>query len=152
MEGSGRSKEVTQPESEVGLGNSRHEAQITVIDPTSSSSGEGNASAVQIQSKESFGATKQSGGSVLWAYQVDIEEAQKLAQDASAIPKEVEPQVPKNWVQILKEDPNRGFQLHYIPPKKTVVFSADEWNEGADIWKHAVVGDVLAFKPSHTDM
>lgn len=33
--------------------------------------------------------------------------------------------------------------LEYLPPGDTMVFSKEEWEEGA-LWKHAVVGAVVA--------
>lgn len=85
-----------------------------------------------------------------WASEAEEEE---VAVNGAA-QSEIQQPKPKEWKDVVKDNgpPDSVGSLEYIMAGPTVTFSKEEWEEGKSLWKHAIVGAFLDFKPSHADV
>lgn len=65
-----------------------------------------------------------------------------------------EQQPVKTYSSIVKGNRagDSAFSLKYVEPGEYVEISADDWDEGGQIWNHAVMGMVVSQKPSYAEM
>lgn len=100
-----------------------------------------------------------------WAEITEIEEEKEAAiakakEGASLIQgvmdkdKEATKPEGKTWAGIVRDGGANevSTELEFIKPGMTVEFSEEEWEEGKTIWKHALIGAVVSFRPSFADV
>lgn len=158
VEGSSKSTEVSQPDFLVDSGavhddlKNQISVQAPIVEAKDSSDGKIDANP-NVQK-------------VTWADQVELEEAQASLKSVEAVEKEnqqamkeatnqiskVAP-LPKTFSEVVKNNClDSDGDLDFISPGSTVEFSKEEWEEGNALWKHAILGAILSFKPSYADV